>query len=134
MVDGLKEQINSLQQQLKSAHDEAAQVRQQLEEKSATPAEGVELLSEQKLAEIQLESSRERAELSRQRVELKKLRAELEAQLEAPKEVNNADTRIQAMREHLKELHSKEQEEKQKRKESGMSGRIANLLNRVTKQ
>lgn len=135
IVDGLKEQINSLQQQLKSAHDEAEQARKQLEEKVATtPAEDVELLSGQKLAEIQLESSRERADLSRQRVELKKLRIELESRLEEPKEVNNADTRIQAMREHLKELHSKEQEEKQKRKDSGMTGRIANLLNRVTKQ
>ena len=135
IVNQLKEQVRSLQEQLKTAHGENQKLERQLEESSELdPSQEAERLSDQKMAEMQLEMSRERAEISRQRVELKKLKADLELRLEAPKEVNTADTRIQAMREHLKELHDQEQEEKSRNREAGLTGRIANLLNRVTKK
>lgn len=134
LAQGLRNQIVTLQNQLNSAQEDAASLREQLGN-SGPRAEGDLQKAEQKLAEMQLESSRERAELSRQRVELNRLKSELEDRLSAPREANVADTRIRAMREHLKELHDEEVEAKSNQRGTeggGLANRIANLLQRVT--
>ncbi|QEG20663.1 FHA domain-containing protein [Mariniblastus fucicola] len=134
VVEDLRNQIGSLQTQLNSAQADAASLREQQNRPSAgSLTEAEQQQSERKLAEMQLETSRERAEISRQRVELKRLKADLEERLGEPREANVADTRIRAMREHLKELHDKEEQEKANRRESGgLANRIASLLHRVT--
>jgi len=136
LVEDLRKQIETLQTQLNSSQEEAESLREQLENAKPTTEDDLKK-AERKLAETQLESSRERAELSRQRVELKRLKAELEDRLNAPREANAADTRIRAMREHLKELHDKEEEAKANQPTEptssggGLANRIANLLQRV---
>ncbi len=136
LANKLNKQIGSLQQQLQTSQGEATSLGKQLEERFASASSESQVReSEQKLAGMQLEAARERAEISRQRVELKRLKADLEEQLSGPREANVADTRIRAMREHLKELHEKEEKEKAEKLENGGGGlgnRIASLLHRVT--
>lgn len=135
LVEELRGQVEALQEQLGESKEVATSLRQQLTEQLSENDNDAELkASQQKLAEMQLEVSRERAEVSRQRAELQRLKAELEDRLVEPRETNVADNRIRAMREHLKELHDKEEEAKANQPESvssGLANRIASLLQRV---
>ena len=135
LANDLKKQIESLQLQLQTAQEEATDLRGKLEEQAASviPLQVQLNESEQQLAAMQLEAANERAEVSRQRVELQRLKTDLEGRLDSSDDGDNADSRIRAMREHLKELHVKDEENKQESKDNGgLANRITNLLQRVS--
>ena len=135
LANDLKKQVESLQLQLQTAQEEATDLRGKLEEQAASviPLQVQLNESEQQLAAMQLEAANERAEVSRQRVELQRLKTDLEGRLDSSDDGDNADSRIRAMREHLKELHVKDEENKRESKDNGgLANRITNLLQRVS--
>ena len=133
IVQDFQEQLNSLREELAAARQENDTLRHNLDSSPRAQSLGRLEETEQKLAEIQLETSRERAEMSRQRAELKQLKTELEERLAEPRPTDEADAKIRAMRQHLNDIHEKEQAQKDSRSVS-LGGRIQNLLGRVSKR
>lgn len=90
------------------------------------------LETQDELAQVRLQASKERADMARRHAELESMRDQLEMRLEqSPKNTKEGDTRVQAMREHLKEIHAQEQAEKAEQKSTSLGGRIADLLTRL---
>ena len=87
-------------------------------------------VTQQKMQELQVEVTRERAEIARQRAELARLHDELEQKTAQIPESGNrdADRRVKAMRQHLREIH---ETEKTNKPESGLGARISRLWNRL---
>lgn len=125
-------QIQELQQKLEQANQENEQLQ-----RTSPSAEGEanakeELLQmEQKLMAVQVEASRERAEMARQRAELESLKDELEQKLSSVKVTGGADSRVQAMRQHLRDIHEEEKIALEEKRQNSLSGRISRLLTRV---
>ena len=55
--------------------------------------------------------------MSRQRAELERLRGELEDKLNSAKEIGHADSRVQAIRQHLREIHEEEKLEQEEKRQ-----------------
>ena len=88
--------------------------------------------AQEELANLRLKASRERADTARRHVELKSMQIELERSLSvSPDESNDGDSRIRAMRDHLREIQAKEQAAKAEQKANGLGGRITGLLSRL---
>ena len=88
--------------------------------------------AQDELAKLRLELSQGRAETARRRAELEGMRTELERQLsQTTHDGDDGDSRIRAMREHLREIHAQEQASKVEQQASSLSGRISNLLSRL---
>jgi len=84
------------------------------------------------LAKFHLEVSKERAEMARRHAALESIRDELEMRLNKPsRNYDESDSRMRAMREHLKDIHAEEKAAKAEQKSSSLGGRIANLLTRL---
>ena len=81
-----------------------------------------------KLAQVEVDSSRERAELARQHAELEKMRGELEEKLKPDNVIGDSDSKIKAMRQHLRAIHEEEKLERENKRQQSLGGRIANLL------
>jgi pSer/pThr/pTyr-binding forkhead associated (FHA) protein len=127
-----RDQIQDLQQQLEQVKDQNEQLRQQaLCSEGEVKAHEELKQMEQKLLEAQVESSRERAEMARQRAELESLKDELAQQLNSAKDIDNADTRVRAMRQHLRDIHEEEKNALEEKRQRSLGGRISRLLNRV---
>ena len=87
---------------------------------------------QQKIALLEMEIARERAEISRERVELVAAQDELLVLKKESNHRNEADNRIRAMREHLREIDAKEKQRKSQEPErSGLGARISKLLGKV---
>lgn len=135
LIEECRQQITDLRGQLATASAENDQLKSNLE-KFAGVDEGVDFHAQvkelqDKLIAQQVESSRERAEMARRHAELERIRDELEERLSNAKTIGKSDSRIKAMREHLREIHAQEQIEKEEVRQSSLSGRIANLLSRL---
>jgi hypothetical protein len=132
LIQKSREQIHDLQQRLESANHENERLRRQVQCNEGEVKAREELLQmEQKLMEVEVKSSRERAELARQRAELENLKDELEHKLNSSKVVDNADSRVEAMRQHLRDIHEEEKIALEEKRQRSLSGRISRLLNRV---
>ncbi len=132
LLPKLTEQIVELQKRLAAAEAETETLRTQSVNTARSPGAQDELQQmEQKLLQAQVDASREHAELARQRAQLERLKSELQHKLELPSEMGEADVRIRAMRQHLKEIHDQEKAEINERKQRSLGGRISNLLSRV---
>ncbi len=129
-----RDQIQDLQQQLEQANEENERLRQQaLNSEGEVKAHAELQQMEQKLLAAQVESSRERAEMARQRAELESLKDELAQKLNSAKNVDNADTRVRAMRQHLRDIHEEEKNALEEKRQRSLGGRISSLLNRVSR-
>jgi hypothetical protein len=125
----LRNRYDQLTERLRAALEEIQRLQQeQVEGRNASESERKQL--EQKMLEIELNNSRERAEIARQRAELQRTRDEIECRLRSSTETSDADRRFAAMRQHLRELHEEDKLAREEKRLKGLSGRIANLLNR----
>ncbi len=123
LILDLREQVEELQFRLTAAQEEHKKLRAQKEQdESAIRAELQKL--EQSYLELQVETSQERAKLAREREQLQRMQDQVEKKLNT-QGLDNADTKIRAMRQHLNEARQQEQEAKQQR---SLGGRIAKLL------
>jgi len=109
----LRDQVGSLQSQLTSALEEVNRLREQA---SAFEA------SKQKLAEIQLEFTRERDAIARQQVELGNLKVELQNRLEQVRQATVVETPVEAVPEQVATAEP----------ESEIASQIADLIQRVS--
>lgn len=131
-VTALAEQVELLREKLREAREENQELHQR-----PVVAKGEEDLSVKlkettdELVRLKVEMSRERAEMARRHAELEGIRDELEDRLKNARVVDPGDTRIRTMREHLREIHAREEAEKADSRSSGLGGRIANLLTRL---
>ena len=92
----------------------------------------IEALNERQ-AEIrqhEIQMAQDRATVARQRAEIAAMREELEKASAVPiaPSIENPDQRIRQFREHLREIHESEQEEKRQR---SLGGRISRLFKRL---
>jgi hypothetical protein len=131
-VVALSEQVEQLRSKLQEANQENARLQDRpvRDEADADLADKLKQ-TEAEFVKLRVEYSQERAEMARRHAELEGIRDELEDRLRNGRSVDQSDTRIRAMRDHLKEIHAKEQAEKDEQKASGLGGRIANLLTRL---
>ncbi len=131
IINKLRSQMDSLRERLKTAEAENKELRStDRNQASESAAEKIQQL-EQKLLQQQVEFSRERAEIARKRVQLERLRDELEQSHNTNHKMDDANTRVMAMRQHLRDIHEEEKLEREERKQRSLGGRIARLLNRV---
>ncbi len=115
VMTGLRATAESQRQQLKDSETVIVQLRQEIEQAKH---------SEEKQALVQL--AEQRAEIARQRQELELARQKFR---NGP---SDATLKLQALRQHLNEIHVREQEEKQKEmQERKLSSRLARLWNRM---
>ncbi len=116
VVSTLREEKDQLLGELEAEREKVRHLERELEDErnSESRRESVEMCQE-------------RAELARQRFELEKLKRELEEQ----RAVEGSDLRIKALRDHLKEVHTKEEREREERYQKSLAGRVARLWNRL---
>ena len=131
-VVALNHQIEELRTSLQAANE----ANRELRERPVQSDDQIDLQSkltetQDELANLRLQTSQERAEMARRHAELESIRDELESRLEQSRSVDKSDTRIRAMREHLREIHEQEKLTKVEEKSNGLGGRIANLLTRL---
>lgn len=116
VVSQLREEKDGLVKELEGARTDAKQLQRDLED---------ERHSDDREESVQL--CQERAELARQRFEIEKLQREMAEQ----KAVESSDLRIRALRDHLKEVHHSEEQEKRERFEQSLAGRVSRLWRRL---
>ena len=129
--------LNNKVEKLRVSLQEANEKNQELLGRPVQLEDEVDLRSklreaQDELAKLRLEASQERAETARRRAELEIVRAELARHLSpTSRSSDSGDSRIQAMREHLKDIHEQEQATKVELQTSGLGGRISNLLSKL---
>ncbi len=127
----LQVQLEQQNRALETTQQENEALKNQLQQlRLRDNTEGMAAL-EQKLVGMELETSRERAEIARQRSEFENLRSEFERKLQQKAEPCADESRIAAMRQHLREIHEEEKSKEKERRHNSLSGRISRLLNRV---
>ena len=130
-VDRWREKHAELLQQLQELERQRDRLSEQLQESERQRAAAVaaQADTEATLREEHVRLARERAVLARQQAELASARAELErlSQLQHPRG-DNIDSRLRMFREHLREIHDREQ---QARSERGLAARIAGMWRRL---
>ena len=130
MIQELRDRQDELTMRLTAANEENERLRQEFQEKNANHGDELRKL-EQKIVELELDACRERAEISRQRADLERAKSELEKKLQETGPLSDSDCRFAAMRQHLRDLHEQEKLTLEEKRRRSLSGRIANLLNRV---
>ena len=132
LVQSLQAQVQDLQTKWQQAQEQCERLT--TEQSNSTPSEGdAESVTElqQKIMQLEMDAARERAELARERAELAKMQSEIEQKCRTNNLGSDADIRLKAMREHLREIHSEEEVERENQRQRGLGGRIANLFTRI---
>jgi chromosome segregation ATPase len=126
VLTGLRQQVAELQQKLYDKEKDEASLRERLAKAEAgASAAATKAPLDKTLREERLQLAHERAELARQRAELEHDRRGLNR---GPSEV---DQRVQALRDHLREIHERQLVEQKERQQHSLSGRIARLWKRL---
>jgi hypothetical protein len=128
-IAGLHRQIEELEQRLAESDRQCVQLQQQLAEVDPSRIrESVQRELESALREQRVELERERAELDRQRTGLEYERGGLERSRQSD-EVNE---RMLVLREHLREIHEREQQQRRGRGLSAWCAGVRERFERVT--
>ena len=130
MIQELRGRHDEMTERLRVANEENERFRQEFQVKNANHGDELRKL-EQKIVELELDACRERAEICRQRADLERSKSELEKKLQESGPLSDSDCRFAAMRQHLRDLHEQEKLTLEEKRRRSLSGRIANLLNRV---
>ena len=132
LIQKSRNQIQELQQRLEASKEENERLRQQMTSSEGEVKAREELQQmEQKLMQLEVETSRERADLARQRAELETLKDELNQKLNSTHDEDTADSRVRAMRQHLRDIHEEERTAEEEKRQRSLGGRISRLLHRV---
>ena len=131
-VAALNAQVEELRVSLKQSNEKnQALLSRQVQTEAETDSHAKLSEAQDEVARLRLEASKVRAETARRHVELENVRGELERQLsQSPSNRDDGDSRIRAMRDHLREIQQQERAAKAEQKGDGLGGRIANLLSR----
>lgn len=122
-LERLQQRNQELQESLAAANKERAALKERLEQGDTQ--------SDRELREERAQIAQERAAVSRMRHELSSKLAAFEEMPEPKDQPEGEFTgRLQALREHLREIHAQEKQEREQR-DSTLTGRLAKLWNRV---
>jgi len=120
-LEKLQQQNNELKEKLSAANQERTSLKNRLDH--------LENHAEESLCEERAKFSQELAKVSRLRYELSNKLVDIdESTLSTSNSNEEASKRIQALRDHLKEIHQKESEEQS---ETTLSSRITSLWKRM---
>jgi len=109
-IDGLRRQVDELHQRLAESERHRSMLQQQLSDA------GGSRLQDSERGETQEELRRQRLEIERERAELDRQRTELEYErrgIERSGDRDEINERVQVLRQHLQEIHAKEQTQRQ---------------------
>jgi chromosome segregation ATPase len=122
--------VEALQRVVTQVREEKDGLQTELDEAHAT-IRNLESVVEDAKQNVGREESvqlcQERAEIARQRFEVEKLKREMEEQ----RAVEGSDLRIRALRDHLKEVHATEADEKREAFQNTLAGRVSRLWKRL---
>lgn len=129
VVKELQEQNDELKNRLQNLAEESQELRDQLDNSGelANAKREIERL-EQQMMQMEVETSRERAEIAREKAVVRRTQDEMEKQIREQAEMSDSDTRLVAMRQHLRERYEKEKAEREERRSRSLGGRISRLL------
>jgi pSer/pThr/pTyr-binding forkhead associated (FHA) protein len=122
LVASLRERISETEQRLAQSEARCEEAERRLADAAHSPEQRGH--AELPAREEQLALARERAELARQRAELEKERQWMQ-RATGPDEANE---RMRALRQHLNEIHAKQEDERQQR---SLSARLSRLWRRL---
>ena len=109
-IEGLRRQVDELQQKLADSEGHRAMLEQQLAEAGGNRIQdSTQGELEEKLRVERLEIERERAELDRQRTKLEYERRGLDR----ARDCDEINERVQVLRQHLQEIHQRQQGQRQ---------------------
>lgn len=129
VIDGLHRQIEELEQKLAESDRQCVQLQQQLADVDpGRIRESVQRELEAALREQRLELERERADLDRRRTEIEYERGGMERSRQSD-EVNE---RMLVLREHLREIHEREQQQRRGRGWAAWFAWVRERFERVT--
>ncbi len=129
-IQGLRQQNEEMSRQLQVLNEDNEALRKQISDQPGFGTSEEVRRLEQKLAQLELDASRERADLARQCAEIERAKDEIQKKL-ASGSVSDSDCRFAAMRQHLRELHEADELEREEKRQRSLSGRISRLLGRV---
>lgn len=132
LVLSLQAQVQDLQDKWQQSQEECDRLTSQ--QSSVPPTDGdSQSVTElnQKIMQLEMDASRGRAQVARERAELAKLQSDLEQKCRTNSPDSESEFRLQAMRDHLRELHSEEEVERENRRQRSLGGRIASLFTRI---
>ncbi|WP_182865514.1 FHA domain-containing protein [Stieleria mannarensis] len=119
----LQKQNAELQTALEESQKQCVSLNRQIERLQSEEPES--------LQELRAELAQEKASVSRMRFQLSKQLQEIDSDTEAPNQPDGEFTyKLQALRQHLREIHEEEKIEREQKGES-LLGRISNLWKRV---
>ena len=122
------ESLRSRLQVVEQEHEQANCRLREFEEELQNGESAASL--RKRLREQELEMVQERAAISRQKAELVRMRDDLErATSSSPENIQNSDVRVKALRDHLREIHDQEKEQKQSG--GGFASRLTRLWSRL---
>ncbi len=127
----LRSQLAEMQNCLNRKDEEIEMLRKQPKEFDKSDYESKLRSLEEKNRELEVETAREKAVISRQHAELLQVKNELEQELSKRKVLGEGDCRVQAMRQHLREIHQAEEETRKEQFDKSLAGRISKLWKRV---
>ena len=130
LIEDLRDELFELQHKLESSQQARESLRQKIEdEEFRNSTEQREKYVEQKLREQRLEMAQEQTQIARDRAEVARMQAKVtQTTTTSEKTQNAADCRVQAFREHLKDLHAEESKEREANK---LTSRLARLWKRL---
>ncbi len=124
-----EQRIAQLERLVETANHEKAVAEAKLKELEEASANAVDVETlEQKLIQMELDTSRERAEIARERAALESKLEQLDHHRDGKPQLDESDYRFAAMRDHLREIHEEEKMIQLQKKQNSLSGRISRLL------
>jgi hypothetical protein len=131
MIDVLRKQNVELETRLRDAMRQL-ESRPEITEQSSTAVDA-DLLQElqNRVQGLESELASERAETARKKEQLTRFQNDMEKRLNEVKKTAENDSRIEALKQHFRELHQEEKLEQQERFERSLGGRIAKLWQKL---
>ena len=122
--------VEALQRVVTELRDENEAMQSKLDEANKTISNlehKIENAAEDAAREESVQLCQERADVARQRFELEKMKREMEER----RAVEGSDLRIRALRDHLKEVHDTEEEQRRRDFDNTLAGRVSRLWKRL---
>lgn len=131
LIEDLRVEIESLREKLDATEQARQALRKKIDDvEFQNSIEARDKFIEQKIREERLQLANEHAQIARERAEVARLRAQFDSAPAAPQapSFDEATCRVQAFREHLKDIHKEESKDKDSKK---LSSRLSRLWKRL---
>ncbi|MFQ5730752.1 MAG: FHA domain-containing protein [Planctomycetaceae bacterium] len=134
MIEELHEEVSQLTQKLQESDEAAKELQKTIDDvEFQSTQSGLQKHIEQLMRQERLSLAEEHSQIARERAEVARMKSEFNksAPQTTGRAVDEAACRVQAFREHLKEIHEVEESTERRTKRATLSSRIANLWKRL---